>query len=194
MATNYVTAGGTLTMYLASGKKKHERVFWVEQGGMLSWDKKKAKPGKKANKSFPLMSVEPSPAIKSAREWFDMIDADGSGDIDVEELQELYKRARGEKLKGSMLKDAMAQMDTDKSGTIDFSEFEGWWKANGGDLEKYRDLAFTVVAGDVTLLLVAPGPVQKKNWVDGLAQAVEAAEQKWAPNTLRIIQVTLGPL
>ena len=39
-------------MYLASGKKKHERVFWVEQGGMLSWDKKKAQPGKKANKSF----------------------------------------------------------------------------------------------------------------------------------------------
>ena len=39
-----------------------------------------------------------------------MIDADGSNELDAEELAELYKRARGEKLSKGALKDAMAQV------------------------------------------------------------------------------------
>ena len=68
----FVEAGGTLTMYLQSGKKKHERYFWVSPAtGIISWDKKKAKDGNhaKANKSERVLGVEAAPAIKSAREW-----------------------------------------------------------------------------------------------------------------------------
>ena len=46
-------------------------------------------------------------------------------------------------------------MDKDGDGTIDFEEFESWWRANGGDLESKRHLAMTIVVeGDVQLLLV----------------------------------------
>ena len=38
------------------------------------------------------------------------IDADDSNELDAEELAELYKRARGEKLSKGALKDAMAQV------------------------------------------------------------------------------------
>ena len=74
--TAFVQSGGVLTMYLASGKRKHDRYFWVGDGRVLSWDKKKAKPGKKANKSERLESVSPNPEIRSANEWFAMIDAE----------------------------------------------------------------------------------------------------------------------
>jgi Ca2+-binding EF-hand superfamily protein len=51
---------------------------------------------------------------------------DESGELDRSELATLYKQARGEKLSGRQLKTAMAVMDADKSGTIEFSEFEAW--------------------------------------------------------------------
>ena len=37
---------GTLTLYLASGKKKHDRTFWVSsvERGEISWDKKRCAP------------------------------------------------------------------------------------------------------------------------------------------------------
>ena len=163
---SFIHEGGVLSMYYASGKKKHDRYFYME-GECLSWDKKKRKPGK-ANKSFPLKGVQDAPAIKSAKEWFDMIDADGSGAIDEQEFANLYKRARGEKLKKKELKAAMVEMDTDGSGEIELDEFESWWAQNGGDLEVKRHLALTVYAGDVELLLVAPDTATKARWLDGL--------------------------
>ena len=90
----FIKEGGKLAMYLQSGKFKHDRWFWLE-GDHLSWDKKKKAPGK-ANKSEPLAGAKDAPAIKSAQEWFKMIDADGSGAIDEEEFATLYKKARGE--------------------------------------------------------------------------------------------------
>ena len=174
----FVEEGGVLTMYLASGKKKHDRYFWVsvdesEGSCTLCWDKpdvgrKKSRDGGKANKSERLVSVEPAPAIRSARSWFELIDADGSGELDAKELSTLYKLARGEKLSKQMLKDAMSQMDTDGNGTVGFDEFSEWWRANGGDLEKYRPQALTVTAGDVQLLLVASSLQVKQQWIDGL--------------------------
>ena len=51
----------------------------------------------------------------------------------------------------------MQEMDKDGGGTIDFEEFESWWRANGGDLETKRALAITIVVeGGVQLLLVRP--------------------------------------
>ncbi len=153
-------------MYYASGKKKHDRFFYME-GDCLSWDKKRKNPGK-ANKSFPLKGAKDAPAIKSAKEWFALIDADGSGAIDEQEFANLYKKARGEKLKKKELKAAMVEMDTDGSGEIELDEFESWWAQNGGDLEVKRHLALTVYAGDVELLLVAPDMLTKARWLDGL--------------------------
>ena len=48
----------------------------------------------------------------------------------------------------------MSEMDKDGDGTISYEEFESWWRTNGGDLEKHRALAFTVVLPDLNLLLV----------------------------------------
>lgn len=161
-----VETGSTLAMYLASGKKKHDRLFWVSPSdGTLAWDKKKSA---KPNKIEPVLSVGSEPAVKNARQWFESMDADGSGEIDEQELAELYQQARGEKLSKKQLKAAMAAMDQDGGGTVDFEEFDAWWRANGGDLEKHKELALTVVAGDVTLLLVAHDIEAKMMWVNGL--------------------------
>jgi hypothetical protein len=90
-AMQFCEEGGTLTIYLASGKRKHDRVFWVDRTtGTISWDKKKST---KPNKSESLIGVESAPAIKSAKEWFDLIDADKSGELDANEFAELYKKA-----------------------------------------------------------------------------------------------------
>ena len=161
-----VEEGGVLTHYLPTGKKKNDRYFWVSiERGTLSWDKKKnAKP----NKTEPLLSVEPRPAVKDARQWFDTIDADGSGSLDVNELATLYRTARDEKLSKKELKAAMVEMDSDGSGTIEFAEFEQWWRDNGGDLEKHREQALTVVAGDTQMLLVAPDTQTRDLWARGL--------------------------
>ena len=169
---------GSLDMYLASGKKKHARYFWLE-GTKLCWDTKRKETGK-ANKSEQLIAVEAAPAIKSAREWFQQIDANKSGQIDAHELAELYKQARGEKLKSKVVSKAMADMGSNGSGKCDLKEFERWWSANGthgpilsillgamsdifarfelihsvlfagGDLEKHRDCALTVTCGGVS--------------------------------------------
>ena len=172
-ALSEITEGGTLTMYLQSGKKKHDRVFWLEnEQRTVCWDKKKTKPGK-ANKSGTLRSYEPAPAVKTAREWFDLTDADNSGELDAEELVQLYQSARGEKLKKKDLKAAMAEMDTDGGGTIDFAEFEMWWSNNGGDLEFKRPLAITIMADDVQLLVVAKDQADKQRWVMGLEAALK---------------------
>ena len=161
-----VAEGGVLTMYLASGKKKHKRYFWVDvQSGLIMWDKKKRFP---PNKVEQLVGVDSRPAVRDAREWFGVIDADGSGQLNSDELATLYRRATGEKLSKKQLKQAMHEMDTDGSGAISFEEFSKWWYTNGGDLEKHRDLALTVQTVEVTLLLVAQDADTKRRWVQGL--------------------------
>eukprot|EP01043_Picozoa_sp_COSAG02_P004375 COSAG02_NODE_113_length_35905_cov_25.229012_13_plen_166_part_00 len=79
-----------------------DRVFWLRDtiDGILAWDKKK---NNKPNKSSTIVDVEPSPAVRSAKEWFELIDADGSGELDQDELATLYQKARGEKLKGKQV-------------------------------------------------------------------------------------------
>ena len=167
-----VAEGGVLTLYLASGKRKHDRHFWVTRRGAearLSWDKSKSA---KPNKTETLVRVEPAPVVKTARQWFDEIDADSSGELDRKELATLYKRARGEKLPKRRLEDAMAVMDRDGDGQISFDEFERWWSENGGDLEKHRDRAMTIFVGDLQLLVVASDAETKRQWVSGLEAAV----------------------
>ena len=161
-----VINGGQLTLYLASGKRKHDRYFWVSaERRDISWDKQKSA---KPNKTAPLRGVVACPAVKSAREWFDEIDADRSGALDSSELATLYKRARGEKLSKKRLAEAMAVMDRDGSGRVELQEFEAWWSENGGDLEKHRGRAITILAGELQLLAVASDAETKRRWVSGL--------------------------
>ena len=79
-ATRAVEEGAMLQQYLPTGKLKNSRFFWVSvEQGTVCWDKKKnANPKKTA----PLMGVQAEPALKSARQWFDTVDVDGSGEIE----------------------------------------------------------------------------------------------------------------
>lgn len=65
--------------------------------------------------------------VKTARDWFDHIDADKSGAIEANEVRDLYRQARGELLKPKELADAMKMMDIDGGGTVEFEEFAVWW-------------------------------------------------------------------
>ena len=121
-AVRDVEEGDVLTQYLASGKKKNKRYFWVSAAdGVIMWDKKKST---RPNKIAQLISVEPAPAVRDARQWFTAIDADGLGELDSDELADLYRQATGEKLGKSRLKQAMHEMDGDGNGKINFYEFE----------------------------------------------------------------------
>jgi len=101
-----------------------------------------------------------------------MFDHDDSGYLEPTELPELYRAALRRKLKKSELAAATREMDTDGSGRINEHEFEKWWKMNSGELEIYRDLAFSVSAGHEHLILVAPDTKTKNKWVAGLEAAM----------------------
>ena len=164
-AKAFVHNGSSLRQYLASGKKKNKRVFWV-QGTNLAWGTRK-KPSN-PNKSHALKGVLDQPVVQSAKEWFDAVDASKNGKLDASELRLLYQRARGENLSSSKVRKAMRQMDTSGDGAIDFEEFDVWWRHNGGDLEKFRHCAFTLITASVQLLVVAPDPQTKRQWVNGV--------------------------
>ena len=57
---------------------------------------------------------------------FELMDEDGGGVLDRDEVRSLA-RAMGVKLTDGELKDAMAEMDEDGSGEVDFEEFYQWW-------------------------------------------------------------------
>ena len=81
-------------------------------------------------------------ADKSAlKRLFDKPDADQSGAIDKEELNELCQELIRKKLMDEELEEAMKMMDTDQNGTVEFEEFYGWLHIHGGQaLSKFRTL------------------------------------------------------
>ena len=175
-----VQGGAQLAHYLSSGKKKNDRWYWLTPSGAqgrvsVSWAKKNKGSGKEET----LLAVHAEPKIPTARELFEEMDADHSGSLDQEEVAALYKKARGEKLSKKDQKKAMKEMDSDDSGGVDVQEFEAWWATNGGDLEKHRDRAFTLVCkGGIELLLVAPTEQAKQVWVDGCSELLGSATPK----------------
>ena len=169
-----------LAVYAASGKKQHDRFFAAQH----QWDQDELKikvswagaANKKGETTETLKAVHPEPTIPTAKKLFEEMDADKSGFLDKEEVAALYKKARGEKLGKNNLKKAMKEMDSDHSGEVDVEEFEAWWATNGGDLEKHRDRAFTLVCkGGIELLLVAPTSQAKQVWVDGCSELLGSA-------------------
>jgi len=160
----FVQRGTMMSQYAASGKRKNERFFWMD-GTQLKWAKKMN--AQVANKQGQLAGIVDGPGIKDAAQWFRETDSDSSGELDQNELAQLYRKATGEKLGKKQLAAAMREMDTDGGGTVSMDEFEQWWSANGGDLEQHRSKALTVrLADGVELRLVAPNEPAKRKWVD----------------------------
>ena len=155
---------GLLTMYHATGQKKHSRFFWMNaESGKISWGKALRS---KSCKTETLLRVIDAPSVPDARDLFRQIDRDGSGYLDSTEVAALYKKARGERLAGKKLKEAMTAMDSDGNNQVSLPEFEAWWASNGGDLEQHRARAMTFVCvGGIELLVVAPDSSTKRRWL-----------------------------
>ena len=64
------------------------------------------------------------------RETFAKIDTDGSGTLDRAEVENAG-RMLGRVFYGTDLDDAMAAMDGDGNGEVDFAEFTAWWEGGG---------------------------------------------------------------
>ena len=62
---------------------------------------------------------------------FALFDTDGSGTIDVQELQALAEEL-GARLSLAQAEAVFGQIDTDQSGEIDADEFTSWWQSQGG--------------------------------------------------------------
>ncbi|XP_031472714.1 calcium-dependent protein kinase 29 [Nymphaea colorata] len=55
---------------------------------------------------------------------FKLLDKDGNGEIDREELRSLFSDSNVEQINGKSIEDIIKQCDKDKSGTISFEEFK----------------------------------------------------------------------
>lgn len=77
---------------------------------------------------------------RDVREIFDEVDTDGSGEVDASEVGQLIHNL-GINMKPSELQDAMAAMDKDGSGTVEFEEFYHWWMSPStiGSMKKSRE-------------------------------------------------------
>ena len=73
--------------------------------------------------------------LAEIRAAFDVFDADGSGEIDAKEFQQLAYEV-GELMDKKQIAEALKAIDRDGSGEIDFGEFAMWWlTADHGQLE-----------------------------------------------------------
>lgn len=77
-------------------------------------------------------------AEQTLKELFEQIDIDGSGTLDRTEVARMA-RLLDKPMDDDDLDAAMASMDDDHSGEVDFTEFAAWWhalkiadKADGG--------------------------------------------------------------
>jgi Ca2+-binding EF-hand superfamily protein len=167
---NLVSApSGLLTLYHMTGQKKHSRFFWMNaESKHICWGKTLRS---KTCKTEALLRVIDAPTVPDARELFHQVDKDNSGYLDSTEIAALYKKARGERLVGKKLKEAMKVMDSDGNDQVSLTEFEEWWANNGGDLEQHRSRAMTFVCGSgIELLVVAPDTATKRRWVNTCAK------------------------
>ena len=188
-AISRVEEGGVLAMYMANGRKKDDRYFAVSGDTYtMTWSNPANTAGPKgsswrlsgareAPKTMELLEIQKSIQSRSAQEWFAAVDTDGDGMLDSSQLSTLYLRARGEPLSAKQLKAAMKVMDPDGRGAINCTDFARWWTDNSSDLDKHRELAFTVTVhqpvstderGKFQLILVAPNRDAKEMWVKGL--------------------------
>lgn len=65
--------------------------------------------------------------LKTCKASFDKYDVNGSGEIDIRELQQLT-RALGLSLDRESINNAMFELDANRNGSISFDEFWSWWQ------------------------------------------------------------------
>ena len=79
-----------------------------------------------------VLDMEQEQSDKDLKQIFDMIDDDGSGLLDREEVALLMEFFSGEdEVSEKEIDKAMGDMDDDGSGEVDFPEFLEWWKNRG---------------------------------------------------------------
>eukprot|EP01051_Picozoa_sp_SAG22_P023230 SAG22_NODE_5905_length_933_cov_1.426859_1_plen_110_part_10 len=85
---------------------------------------------------------------------FQEADADGSGGLDKDEVAALARNL-GRPLSEQELDEAMAEMDEDGGGTVEFEEFYSWYEKQTGEgtgwaaqmAKLAKDYAFECIAG-----------------------------------------------
>ena len=99
---------------------------------------------------------------KDARAMFTDLDVDGSGALDEKEFAKLC-RDLGRKLNKKAMAEAMAEMDRDGNGTVEWREFDIWWQANGGNALKKNQPAGEIIlaeCSDVSTTILTGGSMQ----------------------------------
>eukprot|EP01043_Picozoa_sp_COSAG02_P063294 COSAG02_NODE_8932_length_2395_cov_1.323171_2_plen_134_part_00 len=66
-------------------------------------------------------------AVALRRQVFNMLDIDGTGVLQRDQVHRLVQEIDGTELSDEDLDAAMAAMDDDGNGTVDFQEFSDWW-------------------------------------------------------------------
>eukprot|EP01043_Picozoa_sp_COSAG02_P064590 COSAG02_NODE_9489_length_2200_cov_1.556878_1_plen_591_part_10 len=88
-------------------------------------------------------AAEPDSQIQTIRNLFAKADADGTGDLDVQELGRVIEEL-GMKLSHEQLHDAMGILDSDSTGAVSMANFTEWWmaqKGSGKDNDEAREHA-----------------------------------------------------
>ena len=107
---------------------------------------------------------------KKLRQIWKKVDADGSGELDWDELREVFKMM-GREMNDKEMDKALNEIDKDGGGEVDFDEFSKWWnKQDQTDkriMEKqkaFESLLDTFQPGDLTSILLATpsGPEDAK--------------------------------
>jgi len=105
-----------------------------EKGGKKKKGKKEKKPKKEKKKKKNAKQKDDEEAEKLKGLW-GQIDADGSGALDKGEVAEVMKQM-GKEVSGPELDTAMAAIDQDGSGEVEFGEFLAWWQEQDPEAQK----------------------------------------------------------
>lgn len=76
----------------------------------------------------------PASQNKKAQQMFEDADADGSGHLDLEEVEEMMTNMLGAPLAPAELKRVQTEMDVDGDGLVDLEEFRAWIVSPSGKL------------------------------------------------------------
>lgn len=79
------------------------------------------------------IGAEPTFTSEDIDSWFEELDEDGSGRLDMSETQSLLRKLGGATDTES-LKRALIEIDPDESGEVSKGEFEDWYRARSGSV------------------------------------------------------------
>merc|ERR1719424_191519 len=122
----------------------------IDQEGKVMFDNfvdvfTNAPPGLRRELSKPIGDDE----MAVIKEAFAKFDTDNSGKIDLKELQQMCQEM-GKKLPDKQAEQAMAQLDQNGDGTVDFDEFVLWWTCTPG-LGGYNHVALGFLKSKLVL-------------------------------------------